>query len=54
MTPGENQTTADRGGGIEIVRMPTVLDLTTSEGVICQLTASGGDRIAGLPPPDPR
>ena len=33
MTPGENQTTADSGGGIEIVRMPAVLDLTTSEGV---------------------
>ena len=33
MTPGENQTTADCGGGIEIVRMPAELDLATSEGV---------------------
>ena len=33
MTPGENQTAAGSGGGIEIVRMPAVLDLTTSEGV---------------------
>ena len=36
MTPGENQTTADSGGGIEIVRMPAELDLTTSEGVVAQ------------------
>lgn len=33
MTPGENQTTTDNGGGIEIVSMPAELDLTTSEGV---------------------
>ena len=33
MTPGENQTAAGSGGGIEIVRMPAELDLTTSEGV---------------------
>jgi anti-anti-sigma factor len=31
MTPGENQATAGSGGGIEIVRMPAELDLTTSE-----------------------
>jgi anti-anti-sigma factor len=36
MTPGENQTTADSGAGIEIVRAPAVLDLTTSEGVAAQ------------------
>jgi len=33
MTHGENQTMADHGGGIDIVRMPAELDLTTSEGV---------------------
>jgi anti-sigma B factor antagonist len=33
MTPGENQATAGSGGGIEIVRMPAELDLTSSEGV---------------------
>ena len=42
--PGQNQTTADRGGGIEIVRMPAELDLTTSEGV----TALGCAAIARL------
>ena len=36
MTPGENQTTADSGAGIEIVSMPAELDLTTSEGVVAQ------------------
>ena len=36
MTQGENQTTADRGAGIEIVSMPAELDLTTSEGVVAQ------------------
>ena len=35
MTHGENLTTAD-SGGIEIVRMPAELDLTTSEGVPAQ------------------
>jgi hypothetical protein len=34
MTPGENQTTADCGAGIEIVIMPAELDLTTSENVV--------------------
>jgi anti-sigma B factor antagonist len=33
MTPGENQATAESGGGIEIVPMPAELDLTTSEDV---------------------
>jgi len=33
MAPGENQTTAGSGAGIEIVSMPAELDLTTSEGV---------------------
>jgi anti-sigma B factor antagonist len=33
MTPGENQATAESGAGIEIVRMPAELDLTTSDGV---------------------
>ena len=33
MTQAKNHTAADSGGGIEIVRMPAVLDLTTSEGV---------------------
>ena len=36
MTPGENQTTADSGAGIEIVSMPAELDLTTSEGAVEQ------------------
>ena len=36
MAPGENQTTADSGAGIEIVSMPAELDLTTSEGVVEQ------------------
>ena len=36
MTPGENQTTAGSGAGIEIVSMPAELDLTTSEGVVEQ------------------
>jgi anti-anti-sigma factor len=36
MSHGENQATAGSGGGIEIVRMPAVLDLTTSEGVAAQ------------------
>ena len=36
MTPGENQTTADSGAGIEIVSMPAELDLITSEGVVEQ------------------
>ena len=34
MMPGENQTTAGSGAGIEIVSMPAELDLTTSEGVV--------------------
>ena len=34
--PGENQTTADSGAGIEIVNMPAELDLTTSEDVVAQ------------------
>ena len=34
MTQAKNQTTADSGAGIEIVRMPAELDLTTSEGVV--------------------
>ena len=33
MTQAKNQTAADSGGGIEIVRMPAELDLITSEGV---------------------
>jgi anti-anti-sigma factor len=36
MTHAENQTTAGSGAGIEIVRMPAELDLTTSEGVAAQ------------------
>jgi anti-anti-sigma factor len=36
MIPGENQTTADSGAGIEIVSMPAELDLTTSEDVAAQ------------------
>jgi len=36
MTPGENQTTAGSGAGIEIVSMPAELDLTTSEGVVAE------------------
>jgi anti-anti-sigma factor len=36
MTPGENQTTADRSAGIEIVSVLGELDLTTSEGVVRQ------------------
>ena len=36
MTPGENQTTAGSGAGIEIVSMPAELDLTTREGVVEQ------------------
>ncbi len=36
MTPGENQTTADRGAGIEILSVPGELDLFTSEGVVAQ------------------
>jgi anti-anti-sigma factor len=36
MTPGENQATADNRAGIEIVRMPAELDLTTSKGVAAQ------------------
>ena len=45
MTPGESQTTAGSGAGIEIVRMPAELDLTTSEGV----AALGCAAIARLP-----
>jgi anti-anti-sigma factor len=33
MTQDENQTTADRGAGIEILSMPAELDLVTSEGM---------------------
>ena len=44
MTQAKNQTTADSGAGIEIVRMPAELDLTTSEGV----TALGYAAIARL------
>ena len=47
MTPGENQTTAGSGGGIEIVRMPAELDLTTSEGVAA-LGCAAIDRLARL------
>ncbi|GEM_PF-1107779 len=36
MSPSEDQTTADRGAGIEILSMPGELDLTTSEGVVTQ------------------
>ena len=36
MTPGGNQTTADRGAGIEIVSVLGELDLSTSEGVVRQ------------------
>lgn len=36
MTQGKNQTTLDRGAGIEILLMPAELDLTTSEGVVEQ------------------
>ena len=36
MIPGENQTTADSGAGIEVVSMPAELDLSTSEGVVEQ------------------
>ena len=36
MIPGENQTTAESGAGIEIVSMPAELDLTTSEDVVAQ------------------
>ena len=36
MTPGENQTAADRGAGIEIVSVLGELDLTTSERVVEQ------------------
>ena len=33
MTPGEYQTAAGPGAGIEIISMPAELDLTTCEGV---------------------
>ncbi len=33
MTQGENQTTVDRGAGIEILGMPAELDLATAEGL---------------------
>jgi hypothetical protein len=49
MTPGQNQTTAHSGGGIEIVRMPAELDLTTSEGALAlgaYLTVSGLVRLS--------
>ena len=36
MAPGENQTRADSGAGIEIVSVPAELDLATSEGVVEQ------------------
>ena len=36
MTHGGNQAMADSGGGIEIVRMPAELDLTTSAGAAAQ------------------
>jgi anti-sigma B factor antagonist len=36
MMHGENLTTADSGGGIEIVRMPAELDLTTGDGAAAQ------------------
>ena len=36
MTPASNHTAAGSGGGIEIVRMPAELDLTTSAGVAAQ------------------
>ena len=36
MIQGENQTATARGAGIEIVRMPAELDLTTSEGAVEQ------------------
>ena len=44
MTPGESQKAAGSGAGIEIVRMPAELDLTTSESV----TAQGRAAIARL------
>ena len=47
MTPGQNQTTAGSGAGIEIVSMPAELDLTTSEGVAAQGYAAI-DRLARL------
>ena len=56
MTLGENQTTADSGAGIEIVRMPAELDLTTSEGVAEQGCAAvvrfspGAIVVCHLPP----
>jgi hypothetical protein len=34
--PGENQTTADRGAGIEILSMPAGLDLDTDDGLVEQ------------------
>jgi hypothetical protein len=52
MTPGENQTTAGSGAGIEIVRMPAELDLTTSEGVAEQGCAAIA-RLARLVLPAP-
>ena len=36
MKPGEDQMTADRGAGIEIVSVLGELDLSTSEGVVRQ------------------
>ena len=33
MTQSENQTTADRGAGIEILSTPAELDLTTGDGL---------------------
>ena len=36
MADGENQTTADRGAGIEILSMPAELDLATASGVVEQ------------------
>jgi anti-anti-sigma factor len=36
MTSGENQTTAERGAGIEILSVLGELDLATSEGVVQQ------------------
>ena len=42
MIQGENQTATAHGAGIEIVRMPAELDLTTSEGAVEQGCAAMG------------
>jgi anti-anti-sigma factor len=35
-TRGGNQTTGDRGGGVQVLRMPEELDLATADGVVEQ------------------